>query len=271
MGKLTRWQWVAAATVEGLYRLPALALRGAEFLAVWQLATVEAPEIATTDPYLWVMLCSWGLQVVLLPPLALGRLAWYAQLAVRDGIPPFSHLRQGFRRWGAAIRWRGGLWWRQLTALCLAMLPTAAIWGLAHTISDPAGNLLLAAAGGLLLPVTVGGTLLYTATATAPAGLLILSGYPAGAAMGLAPRVIAGHKRAYVNSWGQHLGRLAACLLGLPLPFLTPQLRLHQTAWLTQRLRAAGVTAFDVNPHFLREKMRKTKNTSCKVPQSGVQ
>ena len=64
---LSPWQQVAALTVEGLYLLPTLILRGAEWLGVWQLTNPDKTNpLSHTDPMLWLVAGSWLLQTVFL-------------------------------------------------------------------------------------------------------------------------------------------------------------------------------------------------------------
>ena len=244
---LSTWQRVAALTVEGLYLLPVVLLRVTECIGVWQLADPERiTPLSPTDPMLWLVGGSWLLQVVCLPPLRLGRVAWYQRLAAVGGIPPLRLLYTGFRRWGGAIRWRWQIWWRRLVAAAVVALPIAGLWGLAHRLSatgQTVAGLLWAGIGALFILPGVAAVWLW-GIRYAPAPLLLLAGCPAGAAIGLAARAMAGHRRSYVDLWGDQVGRLAACMLVFPAPLILPGLRLQHVRWLHRRLESAPLSVF---------------------------
>lgn len=228
---LSSRQLVAAWTVEGLYALPALVLRVVEFLGVWWL-TDPTVTFSLTAPPVGMVGISWLLQAALLPPLRLGRLAWYQRLVTAGGVPSLRLLLTGFRRWGGAIRWRWQVWRRRLVAAVIAGLPTALTWGLAHrlTLSEQTtAGLAWAGVGALLLPLAAMGVWLWECR-YAPAPLLLLAGCPAGAVMGLSARAMTGHRRQYLNR------------LSVPLP--VPGWRARQVHWLHFRLEKTDLTIF---------------------------
>ncbi len=232
----TRWRRIAALTAAGLYHLPALTLRLADALAVlWLLGAPASASETMAHPLLWVMAAGWGLQALLLPPLRLGRLAMEQALAAEVKFPSLTCMGLGFRRFFGAIAWRAHVWGRRWLTLLIATLPTAILWGYGSYLTGQGGTsaapLLWLGLGGLLLPLELlGAGLWLTRYALAP--LLVLEGCPAGAAMQLSARAMAGHRREYLNFWGGQLGRLAACLAIVPIPFVLPAVRLAYAHWL---------------------------------------
>ena len=232
---LSPWQRVAALTVESLYFLPAFTLRCAEWLGWWMLPSPAAAGLIGG---------SWLLQFFLLPPLRLGRVAWYRRLVTHGGIPPLSLLSAGFRRLGAAVSWRCRLWARRWRWAAVCAAPSALLWGLA---AERSGTVSLAWAFVGLLALLLGAM----ATALlwgryAPAAWLILDGQTAGAALHTAPRLLQGQWGPYLQHWGDQAGRIAACLLILPLPFLLPALRCRHAREMESLLKkqARAKTAF---------------------------
>lgn len=125
------------------------------------------------------------LQGLLLSPWRLAR------VAVHRGMPtPFA---AGWRLWRQAVAWRWALWWRRCLVMTAAWLPAAVI--LARGQAAPVLWLPLWAVTFLL--GTLGGSLFLCRYAAAP--VLILQGYPVGAAVGLSPRLMRGHRRDYVD------------------------------------------------------------------------
>ena len=79
----------------------------------------------------------------------------------------------------------------------------------------------------------------------AAAPLLLLEGFPAGAALQLSVRIMRGHRAALIDRFGSRLPAMLGCLLLLPVPWLLPRLRIGRTAllvrWRQQTVLPGGI------------------------------
>ncbi len=217
---VTGWQLARANVVEGACLLIQLLCR----LAGLFLSGLSLAGRLPGESGLWLLAAA-VLQGVLLSPLRLGRIAYYRGMG----------LTSGWRRWLQAVGWRWQLWWRRTGMLILLWLPTALLWGWGE-FRRPAGHpLLWLLAGAGLALLAVGVTLLWQCR-YAPAPLLLLRGYPAGAAMQLAALAMRHHVGDYVNFLGSWALPLASCLLVVPAIQVLPRFHEARTAWLAARL-----------------------------------
>jgi len=232
---LTGWRLSTAAAVESLWTLCALILRlaGAALLLVatadWRLMPAAAGAAL--------------LECVLLPPLRLGRELWYLALFTDPThTPSVALLWSGFRRWGAALRWRYGLWWRCAAVLLTAGLPAALLWGMGHRLSvmgDPDRSLLWLVLGGIAwLGAVACAALLRCRYILVP--FLLWQGQPAGQALALSRQLTRRHVGAVVNFWGGQAGRLCLCLLPGAALWVLPAIRQDRIAFCS-RLAAGHV------------------------------
>lgn len=221
----------AAAAVEGACLLAALACRlaGAFLTELW--LTNRLPGAAA-----WWLLPPAVLQGVWLSPLRLGRQAFYW------GRPFFI----GWKRWWSAVVWRWQLWWRRAVALCAALLPAALLWSAGDRVSRAGGGsalLWLLAGAAVSVPGLIGAAVWQCRYAPAP--LLILQGYPAGAAMQMAARAMRRHVGEYLNFLSRWVVPMASCLLLVPAVWVLPRFRRARTAELARWL-PAGAAAHPV-------------------------
>lgn len=237
------WQLVAAVTAAGPYRLVWLLLQLAQAVIWWQLAVASVVTLSQVGMLGGV----WLLQALLLPPLRLGRTAYERRLAAGEEMPSLWVLLQGFRRWGSAVAWRWHVWWRRLAAMGVIALPTCFLWACADRLTQQRDGsmapFLLFLLGVLTVPlgVLLGGV---WACRYVAAPLLILEGCPAAAAMQLSAKAMVGHRRGYLDFWGEQLGRLTACLTVVATPFLLPRVRCAHVRWVARHLQKE-MAAFD--------------------------
>lgn len=214
--RLSGWQRAQALAAEGLCLLWWLVPGALQLLWLW----LELP----LPHRLLLPLGAAALQGLLLSPCRLTRLAGYCRLAGCPCAPPTPRL------WPRAVTWRWGLWWRRSALLLAAVAPATALWHYGAAAANPILWLPLGAAAGLL--GLMGAGVVLCRYAAAP--LLILQGYPAGAALGLSPRVMRGHIRAYLNFLGRRSWRLAACLAVVPIPWVLPAFGTARAALLAE-------------------------------------
>lgn len=238
---LTGWQQAAAAGVEGLFLLTWLLARLAECGARLWLA--GRPQTVLPEPFgsgALAAVCTL-LQGLLLAPLRLGRLHWYRRLCTApEPLPSLRPLAVGWRQWKAALGWRWRLWWRRMAALMTAALPAMLLWSFGA--ADAAAAPLWLPAGALALAGGAAAAALWLCRyASAP--LLVLEGYPAGAALQLSVRIMRGHRGAYVNFYGSHAAALLSCLLLVPAFWVLPRFHRDKTALLLQWRQTAALPA----------------------------
>lgn len=238
---LTGDRLLAAITAAGLYRLSALSLRLLEAAGVVALTARVAAEgtLSPADPWLWGVLGLWVAEIALLPPLRLGRAAYELALAQRPGVPAFSLLLSGFRHWSGAVGWRWGLWWRRWFATSLCLLPGAFVWGIGDVFAHRGAavvSLVCGAVGLLLLVPTILGVRCFMVRyALAP--LFLLEGVPAGRALRLSARGMAGGRRGYIDLSGETLRRWPLWLLVVPAAAEVVRLRHRRAVFLLERHR----------------------------------
>ncbi|MBQ5840827.1 MAG: hypothetical protein IIW40_02615 [Clostridia bacterium] len=245
--KMTPWQRVAALEMEGFYFFFAFLLRLGEWLPFFWLVEDGYPADPTLDLpralALGLVGLAWLLQGVVLPPLRLGRLLWYAFLVNHpSALPPLRLLFSGWKRWGAAVSWRGRLWWRRTAALCLACLPPLAIW-YSGLFTDPTYALLWLLGGGICL---VGGVLWVWLWQSryAMAPLLIAEGWPAGAALQLSARAMRKQKSDTLCFWMWQFPIVIGCFLPVAGMWLLPSLRQANTARLLSGRQTSVLPTF---------------------------
>lgn len=229
---LSGWQRAAACAAEGLCLLARLVpwlLAFSAHLLPDAVPVLPAP-FSALRPALPVIAAA-VLQGLLLPPLRLARLSFYRALVRRpQALPLTAALAEGFRHYGAAVGWRWRLWCRRTALLCAAVFAAALIWSTAARTGWSVLGLPIGAAvllGGLL------GTAVWLCRYAA-APLLLLEGFPAGAALQLSVRIMRGHRAALIDRFGSRLPAMLGCLLLLPVPWLLPRLRIGRTALLVR-------------------------------------
>ncbi len=227
---LSGWQRAAACAAEGLCLLARLVpwlLAFSAHLLPDAVPVLPAP-LSALRPVLPVIAAA-AVQGILLPPLRLARLSFYRTLALRpQALPLTAALADGFRLYAAAVGWRWRLWWRRTALLSASVFAAALIWSIAARTGRSALGLPIGAAvllGGLL------GTAVWLCRYAA-APLLLLEGFPSGAALQLSVRVMRGHRAALIDRFGSRLPAMLGCLLLLPTPWLLPRLRVGRTALL---------------------------------------
>ncbi len=216
---ITRWERAGAVAAEGLCLLWRLLPAAAQL--IWLQQRLPLPHA------MWLPLGAAALQGLLLSPWRLSRQAVYCRIAVGEAFS-LAPLAAGWRLWGRAVAWRWHLWWRRAAALWTALTPACLLWYVGASAAVPVLWLFLGSAL-LLLSLTAAGIFLCRYAAAA---VLILQGWPAGAAVGFSARVMQGHIREYINFLGNHLLRLAACAFVIPAPWLLPRFRSERAALL---------------------------------------
>ncbi len=215
---ITGWHRAQAMTAEGLCLLWWLVPGALQLMWLWQ--GLPLPHS------LLLPLGAAAVQGLLLSPWRLSRLAYYCRM----GEQPFSlaPLATGWRHWGAAVAWRWHLWWRRSAVGLAAVAPAFLLWHYGAQVDTPILWLPLGAAA-LLLTLPAAGAFLCRYAA---APVLILKGYPAGAAISLSTRVMRGHIREYINFYGAHLWRLGLSLTLFPAPWVLPRFGITRAALL---------------------------------------
>ncbi len=230
----SRWQWTKAAAVEGLYWLIYSLLRLPECVCL-----LLAFSTGSDTAYLTAAGLAIG-SSLLLAPLRLGRLRWALHWHNEpEYTPALRLLWGGGRRFGAAVGWRWGLWWRLCAGLLLSCLPAALLWGYGSFVSqqgETALSLLWLALGAIAwLSGTIVVGLRRLRYAAAP--LLILQGYSAVLALHLSRHLTRRRTGQLLNFWGDRFGWLALCVLPGAALWVLPRLRRDHTALLLSWLQ----------------------------------
>lgn len=233
----TRWTWLAAAGVEGLFLLVTLS-----WYLVDSLCLLAAMERNTPAAYGLAVGVALG-GSVLTAPLGWGVWRWYRRLReCPAAIPSFFRVFTGYRRPLAAVSWRWAVWWRQTGLFLTAAIPAALLWGYGDRLTrqgEPAMALLYLVLGGLaLLGAAVVTALRRCRYALIP--LLLERGYSATLAVQLSLRLTRRRTGQWVDFWGGRAGLLVLCLFPGGCLWALPRLRWGYLALLEEWL-VAGV------------------------------
>ena len=224
------WRCTAAWAAEGCVWLAALLPRLA---ALW-LQAITADMVLPLSPAAAAAVGSLLLTGWLSGAMRLGRFAWYAALSgCRPGEwPGAAAFMTGWRRVGAAIGWRLGLWLRRYCAALAAALPPLLLLQLGLRLSPDARLQVWWLGGTGLLTLLTGGLALLWLCRYAAAPVFLLEGSGGGEALRRSARLMRTHWKAYLDFLGDWAGALLPCLLLFPAIWLLPRFRCARTALL---------------------------------------
>lgn len=183
----------------------------------------------------------------------LGRFAWYAALTdCRPGEwPGATAFVNGWRRIGAAIGWRLGLWLRRYCAVLAAALPPLLLLQCGQRLAPDEQTAVWWLGGAALLALLTGGLALLWLCRYAAAPVFLLEGSGGNEALRRSARLMRTHWKAYLNFLGDWVGELLPCLLLVPAVWLLPRFRRARTALLLRWRRESAEKPCNPPRHLL--------------------
>lgn len=225
------WCCAAAWATEGCVCLAALLPR---LTALWLLNGALSDFVPVSSPAQIAAIGGLLLIGWLNGAMRLGRFAWYAALtACRSGEwPNAAVFMQGWRRVGAAIVWRIGLWLRRYCIALSAAFPPLLLLQLGQRLTPDEQTAIWWLGGAALLALLTGGLALLWLCRYTAAPVFLLEGCSGGEALRRSARLMRTRRKEYLNFLGDWAGQLLPCLLLLPVVWLLPQFRYARTALL---------------------------------------